>query len=71
MPKYAITRTWSVAGWVTTEVEADSEDVALQIEAENWDTVGAVASLPPALRRHIESIEDEIDDVSVLPRAGG
>jgi len=67
MPTFAITRTWSVAGWVTTDVEADSEEAARAIEEERWQEVSAVASLPNALRQHIEEIYEEIEDVRALP----
>lgn len=67
MPTFAITRTWSVAGWVTTDIEADSEEAARAIEEERWQESGAVASLPRELRRHIEEISEEIEDVRALP----
>ena len=70
MPTFAITRTWSVAGWVTTDVEADSEEAARAIEEERWQDAGAVASLPNALRLHIEEIYEEIEDVRALPPTG-
>ena len=66
MPTFAITRTWSVAGWVTTDIEADSEEAARAIEEERWQEAGAVASLPQALRLHIEEICEEIDEVRAL-----
>ena len=70
MPTFAITRTWSVAGWVTTDIEADSEEAARAIEEERWQEAGAVASLPQALRLHIEDIFEEIEDVREQPSAG-
>jgi len=70
MPKYAVTRTWSVAGWVTTEIDADTEEAARAIEDDRWQEGGAVASLPHELRQHIEEIFEEIEDVRALPEAG-
>ena len=67
MPTYRITRLWSVAGYLTTDVEATSEEAALAVEASRWEAEGAVASLPPALRRRLEEVFEEIDAVEELP----
>ncbi|MGE3961130.1 MAG: hypothetical protein AB7F65_05555 [Dehalococcoidia bacterium] len=67
MPKYAITRTWSLAGWVTTEIEAESEEEAQRLETRRWNASGVLASLPRELKQHIEEIEEHVEDVRVLP----
>ncbi|MDA0271111.1 MAG: hypothetical protein DWG83_01845 [Chloroflexi bacterium] len=66
MPTYRVTRLWSLAGHLTTEVEAPSEDAARRIEEERCETEGAVASLPPALRLRLEDVFEEIDQVEEI-----
>lgn len=63
MPRYAITRLWSVAGSLTTEVEAASEAEARSIEETRWSTGGATASLPPELRNRIDDLFEEVESV--------
>ncbi len=55
---------------MTTDIEADSEEAARAIEEGRWQEAGAVASLPSALRQHIEEIYEEIEDVRALPPTG-
>lgn len=63
MPTYRITRLWSVAGYTTSEVEADSEDAARAIEEARWEEAGVVPSLPPELRLRIEDLFVDVETV--------
>jgi hypothetical protein len=66
MPTYRITRLWSLSGYTTSEVHAESEEQAQQLEADAWDERGAFASLPPALAARVEETYDEVESIEEL-----